>query len=240
MFAARQIFLGRRAKAAAPTARSYVQDGLIAMWDGIENAGWGVHDANAQNWTALVGGVDAVTMTGKLGWSDRAAVFSGNSTYLRINSLFGKLQSLTIEVCHKAMPLSGSGYGALFSCLESGGVGIQQNANFTRWYMQAGAPTNGTYYGGRPLEAVDEFQTVSISLGNEFSTYKNAQQFGTTVTGQGVRYNNYYAYYQIGRDPGDAGNIKGDVYCVRLYSRALTAAEIAANYAIDKERFNLP
>jgi hypothetical protein len=27
---------------------------------------------------------------------------------------------------------------------------------------------------------------------------------------------------------------------IRLYSRALTAAEIAANYAIDVQRFNLP
>lgn len=23
------------------TAKDYVQDGLVAMWDGIENAGWG-------------------------------------------------------------------------------------------------------------------------------------------------------------------------------------------------------
>ena len=23
------------------STRSYVQDGLVAMWDGIENAGWG-------------------------------------------------------------------------------------------------------------------------------------------------------------------------------------------------------
>ena len=31
----------------------------------------------------------------------------------------------------------------------------------------------------------------------------------------------------------------GDIHCVRLYSRALSAAEIAANYAVDKARFNL-
>ena len=31
-----------------------------------------------------------------------------------------------------------------------------------------------------------------------------------------------------------------EVYNIRLYSRALTAAEIAHNYAIDKARFNLP
>ena len=32
----------------------------------------------------------------------------------------------------------------------------------------------------------------------------------------------------------------GQYHCLRLYSRALTAAEIAHNYAIDKARFNLP
>ena len=26
------------------TAKDYAQNGLLAMWDGIENAGWGVHD----------------------------------------------------------------------------------------------------------------------------------------------------------------------------------------------------
>jgi hypothetical protein len=31
-----------------------------------------------------------------------------------------------------------------------------------------------------------------------------------------------------------------EVYNIRLYSRALTADEIAANYAIDKARFGLP
>ena len=34
-------------------------------------------------------------------------------------------------------------------------------------------------------------------------------------------------------------NSKVDYYCIRLYSRALTAEEIAHNYAIDKARFNL-
>ena len=37
------------------TAKDYVQDGLIAMWDGIENAGWGVHDPNATVWKDLIG-----------------------------------------------------------------------------------------------------------------------------------------------------------------------------------------
>ena len=66
-FAAAALPLGFRLTAqhaaaanAVPTARSYVQDGLVAMWDGIENAGWGVHDNNATNWVDLVGGASIV------------------------------------------------------------------------------------------------------------------------------------------------------------------------------------
>ena len=32
----------------------------------------------------------------------------------------------------------------------------------------------------------------------------------------------------------------GEIFNIRIYSRVLTADEIAANYAIDKARFNLP
>jgi hypothetical protein len=38
------------------SAKDYIQDGLVAMWDGIENAGWGVHDDNATEWVDLKGG----------------------------------------------------------------------------------------------------------------------------------------------------------------------------------------
>ena len=37
------------------TAADYVQDGLIALWDGIENVGWGEHDDNATSWIDLTG-----------------------------------------------------------------------------------------------------------------------------------------------------------------------------------------
>ena len=44
-----------KAGGGVPTASDYVQDGLVAMWDGIENAGWGVHDPNATTWKDLTG-----------------------------------------------------------------------------------------------------------------------------------------------------------------------------------------
>ena len=70
--------------------------------------------------------------------------------------------------------------------------------------------------------------------GNLFSYYGNGvlQQ---TATGSNVNYANSINV----RCPRiTSGTFK--VHCIRLYSRALTADEIAANYAIDKARFNLP
>ena len=43
-----------------PTARDYVQDGLVFMQDCIENSGWGVHKSGIQTeWTELVSGKKA-------------------------------------------------------------------------------------------------------------------------------------------------------------------------------------
>ena len=39
-------------------SRQYVQDGLVAQWDGIENAGRGIHNAVAAEWKDLVGDLD--------------------------------------------------------------------------------------------------------------------------------------------------------------------------------------
>jgi hypothetical protein len=39
------------------TTKHYVQDSLVAMWDGIENVSRGVHDPNITNWTDVVNGL---------------------------------------------------------------------------------------------------------------------------------------------------------------------------------------
>lgn len=43
----------------------------------------------------------------------------------------------------------------------------------------------------------------------------------------------------LGRGEYDGANYKSG-YCFRVYNRTLTDEEIAHNYAVDKERFNLP
>jgi hypothetical protein len=44
------------------SAKSCVQDVLVAMWDGIENAGWGTHDANATSNLGFIGEVNNIRL----------------------------------------------------------------------------------------------------------------------------------------------------------------------------------
>ena len=66
-------------------AFSYVQKGLAACYDGVENAGAGVHDPNATTWTDLTGSGDNGAMGSGMTWTatgwtrnaDGAAIATG-------------------------------------------------------------------------------------------------------------------------------------------------------------------
>ena len=64
--------------AIAANSTSYVQNGLIAQWDGIDNAGRGRHDDNVTAWIDLVSG-RAFALTGVTVGDDRLT-FAGTST----------------------------------------------------------------------------------------------------------------------------------------------------------------
>lgn len=59
------------------SAKSYVQNGLDAMWDGIENIGWSMHDENSQEWVDLVGGSPSLMLNAQTHFSKNALVRQG-------------------------------------------------------------------------------------------------------------------------------------------------------------------
>ena len=53
----------------AATSQSYVQNGLVAQWDGIENIGVGQHDDAAKFWADLTGnGHNLTNFNSGLSW----------------------------------------------------------------------------------------------------------------------------------------------------------------------------
>lgn len=60
-----------------PTTVDYISDGLIAMYDGIENVGLGTHDESATIWVDLIGSNDGV-LTGTTQWQSNCLYLNGS------------------------------------------------------------------------------------------------------------------------------------------------------------------
>ena len=237
--AARQSFLTGRA-GPTPWTNPYVTDGLVAMWDGEWNAGGGVHDPDATTWADLSGNGYGMTSQGSADWrTNGAAVNSKANAFWRGNcSWFREAWSSSAGVCVESVATLGRGivfgFGGQNQTWQSFDIDIATlNASIKRFAFRGATSANTPVADG----------SIAIIRSWANATNYEATMAGVTVSG---------AYsYQNHSGNGFAVGFRGDLYgtstrlvngvihCVRVYSRALTAAEVAANYAIDAARFGL-
>lgn len=224
------------------TAADYVQDGLVALWDGIENAGRGVSDS----------GLRCEELTGNNG----SVLFNGD--VIRIDNGFDiNSHGLT----------SGYGYG-IGNPLRSGDVSgvstiqicFEYPAKYNNWqgvfrYNVSDIGVNGSFKylyhkNGNARSAAkcgDTFNTGEKTTVTMIFTVREATPTvyigGTQLSNVGSNGNYTGAAYDkvlIGAGYDSPWKpCKMIFHSARVYNRALTAAEIAANYEIDKARFGL-
>lgn len=216
-----------------PTARDYVQDGLIAMWDGIENAGWGVHDPNATVWKDLTGsGYDFQIPT--VGVEVKKDCISKDigaslSTLLPETSR----QEFSVEIVTNII-FGDNDAGIIWAANPAwiGGFLFYRNVMMMKWY-----------YPWKIIHQLNYSDTIGITKSWSINWKPSAQNLfcdnSILASTQGeIDNRNILSRWFLGEFNGNRKS-KVDYYCIRLYSRALTADEVATNYAIDKARFNL-
>lgn len=210
------------------SAKAYIQDGLIAMWDGIDNAGLDKHDANATVWKDLIGGNDFKSTNVLNEWTkDSAIIKSGIGAY----QTWALTDVLTLEVVGKSELNSifafalGNKNTRMFAILPSNNRGFQ---------FSSGAPSMfRDWHSKRWSVAATWSNATSVSQNAQFYNGKYAKTNGGTSIWGSINDRAILGHYD-GRYP-----YIGEICCIRAYNRALTDAEIAHNYAIDKERFSL-
>ena len=211
------------------TAKDYVQYGLIAMWDGIENAGWGVHDSSATVWKDLVG-VNDLVLQNTAHFDENSLVSADRDKLTALCS--AKLPYASIEVCAFSDTSRNS------SALVCFGNSVDNNRMFTctPYLIQ-------TYNGNFMLKLTTPVDPKCTWAGVHDGNRHDAYVRGALAAGTNSLNNWSFRDGTFGLSGSSnywSWNFVGAYYSVRLYSRALTAEEIAANYAIDKARFNLP
>ena len=236
---ARQFFERRGAPA---WTNPYVTDGLVAMWDGEWNAGPGVHDENSTALKDLVGNNDLTINSSYATWSNNALIL--NSANTASADQFGAIGNscdnvYTIEICsenipssiryggvffttgYKARGVGGFGGGWIMSGVDKSFTEVQNGRCnfFNAWYSGMNS-LSLVYHSDNDNDDVDLFLDGIIFSGT--TTLYPSPAYGS-FTNTAMRFNTLFP-----------------VHNVRIYSRDITASEIAANYAIDKARFNLP
>jgi hypothetical protein len=249
MIASRQIAFGGGGKRGL-SAKDYIQDGLIAMWDGIENAGWGVHDPSTTVWKDLVGIYDG-TVGANVVVMDNCMSFNGTigeANAVKVGKVtFGSPQFVTFEtVFIKDHDAEVSVYNeAVFGQTENNTpmVSMFVKSKLSVQYVKLGTSTTlGISYGSAPfgmremMSASFRYASDKIQLFKDGVVVASKSNDSTPIDMSSTSHNFY-----IG---GDSYNpeeytLLGRVFNLRIYSRALTAEEIAYNYNIDKQRFGL-
>ena len=215
-----------------PTARDYIQSGLVAMWDGIENAGWGSRAESSDSWTELITSKKCRKREGddvEVLDDGFRFVYGGFYTGISYDNI------VTIEAVLKIDNEQNS--GPLLCSLRSGiQLVLVKNSDGVQYVPL-------TYTEGSNKKAVvtvGEKFAISIRREIGFTNGIDSTVVDNTVGGWGFNYSSgTIAYYPPTNFVDTFKNFVGDIHSLRCYSRELTYDEITANYAIDKERFGI-
>lgn len=220
---------------ATPT---YVTDGLISRWDGIENTRNG-HNASVTTWEDLVGSHDLVmNASTKVSWDTDGLIFSGQSNQ------------------HLADTTSGFGSDAV--TVEIVLIPSEAVSAFVGWFGQSGLQRSACVYSDNTFSGTGasgktyNTGTVALTGVHSVSFVYNANaatgvyRCNNVIASQGSPSHSFsvsenYNTVRIGNQMGSSGNygFKGKICAIRVYNRQLTADELTQNYNLDLSRFGL-
>ena len=223
------MMLGARTAALAKsgyTAKDYEQYGLVATWDGIENAGWGQHDPNATVWRDLIGSRNLPLNSGTFGWSENSLIANGSGNVCYVTNFQGFGFSPN-EPTYS--------YEGCFLCSKNNGWVFSFGVDGT----SIGSTAYGfAYFNRNDLLARNGWSERGWSTDLSTKSLVGTNAYENLIL---TSRNNYYADNKNQRIFWLFGNgISGFAHSFRVYNRVLSFDELKNNYAIDKARFNLP
>ena len=202
----------------------YVDAGLIAMWDGEWNSGFGIHDPEATVWKDLVGEHDLAIY---------GTVFQNfiRNTTTSVAEAAKTIEGIkTIEVCYCFSGTQNSAYGLLFYS------GVINTTRLGLVLYLDGYQTFSNVYWQYPNSRDSVLSTVTATMDGCFVDGLPLSPISRNTD----QWNNN-SYLGIGgRAWQNTWKTYGDWYCIRLYDRVLSNNEIEFNSSVDKERFGMP
>lgn len=264
VFAAVAAFAAKAAvkSAADYDVGDYVQDGLIAHYDGIRNAGATLpHDSEAAKWADLVNaGVYASRenilskSNERLGvWTGKSFRFEGNSCMvmsapITLGADFTISAVFDLDLDSERAVNEGRVYPTVFSCSTNDTLTITMNRSWATpiaktnvfWKTDicsstgssTGRPTIDPFYGKYINAAFDS--ALDRNYLSQTSSFTKSGSYQANKADQSV---GAMAYSWGGRAGVKSTGLVGEYHALRIYSRKLSDEELARNMMVDEIRF---
>lgn len=237
------------------TTLDYAQDGLVLHYDGIENAGRGLHAAAPAKWANLAGAADGTYDVALPAWTtaEEKAVFSDvvhgldgdggkingskpeRPRFASVAGISDETPVVTVEIvmARAAWTYTDNYYNvqSVFD-MPRGGISYRGNAtnNFNVTYPISTTQTDLFYW--KPEAVATNAHTLAVTLGVGANTlWLDGARDSVSLKG------NYISAWGTGYS--FFGNLRAPirVWAIRLYNRALSANEIVRHRELDRIRF---
>ena len=223
----------------AATSQSYVQDGLVAQWDGIENVGRGQHDATARFWADISGnGHNFANFINGLSWNeDSLQMPSSDYEKAAVTTGIAARNCVSFEIVYKQTSAKNNP-SILFAFDSFKGLAIPSSRDYLGVHNGAGGcwacPSVVTL--NEPHHVYVCYKSGS-SIKSESVVLDGAELTTSTATldQPNAGYNIGFKHSSLTRTNRA---FSGRIYTIRIYSRQLTEAEREWNRQVDAVRFS--
>ena len=222
---------GKRVTAYSEPIIGYIQDSLLVWYDGISNTGT-TRSTSTTTWKNLASSSNDGTISGGT-WENDNLYLSGSSSGVVSASTISYGTSNTSEAVVKISNTP----AFVIDMRNSSGVGMQplySSNSAAAFQIYASASGSSDYALTSYYNTKASFSALLNSNGNKLYTNGILVASGAVTKGMSGSANLY-----VGRRYSNSSNLKGNVYSVRFYNRALSEDEVYHNYLVDKERFGL-
>jgi len=223
---------------------SYVEEGLIAHLDGINNTGNG-HSIDTTIWKDLSGHGNDATLYNNPTWSNNSITFDGLTNYGRLENTANIPfpNGVTLQARVKIISLNQDSAQEFFGNWEGAGVGLAYH-NTNKIQSSKNINGNWTSITENNIRNLNEYYTITATYDNlEHKLYVNGILAGNTSNANSATIRTSLAPFATGGNPGSTQGYPMNSYVnaefqnVLIYDRALTENEVMRNYEADIARY---
>ena len=201
----------------------YVSNGLVLLLDGVKNTRNG-HSTSTSIWEDLSGNNNDLTLENVVQNSNNM-YFNGNDSKMYSEKA---LDVVSVEIVLELEEKNGYVYIASFgSNSKSMAWSAESDKGFSLGHMKK------RYF----VENLYKKNSISVQY-NPDLMYLNSEKLTNNLAGESWSSPSSYPI-AFGFYGNNAYRMKGKIYSIRLYNRALTQDEINRNYIVDKARFGI-